>query len=126
MAEQELWEQPLIPVNAKAVVPLFAAAISPNLRRLVDVWLKQLNVDLGRRGPAFEKYINQLFQESIAESEHMKNAKVFPNGLKFSPAAGRSEQIDTVFVFDGLAPINSSKIFSASSVQCQLSSKALN
>lgn len=106
---QELWAQPLIPVSEKSLAPLFSAAIAPNLRRIIDVWLKQLDVDMSRRGPAFENHINEFIKSGIGSSAFLKNAMVLPKGLKFRPSNDREEQIDTVFAIDDLVIMGESK-----------------
>ena len=50
---QELWAQPLVPISIEGVSPMFAATTSPNLGRLVDIWMRQIGIDLGLRGTAF-------------------------------------------------------------------------
>lgn len=106
---QELWAQPLIQLSDKSLAPLFSAAISPNLRRIIDVWLKQLDVDMSRRGPAFENHINEYIETTINSSTFLKNARVLPKGMRFRPIGDREEQIDTVFVIDDLVIVGESK-----------------
>ncbi|MCL6712945.1 hypothetical protein M8R20_38845 [Pseudomonas sp. R2.Fl] len=97
-AEQEIWAQPLVPVGPETVVPVFAAVVSPNLRRLVDVWLRQAGVDLGRRGPAFEAHIRKLATDAIRGSKLLSPvAACITNDYTFRPAGGRDEQIDLIF-----------------------------
>jgi len=67
-AGQEIWAQPLVPVGPETVAPIFAAVVSPNLRRLVDVWMRQAGVDLGRRGTAFETHIRKVVMGSTPKS----------------------------------------------------------
>ena len=96
-ADQELWAQPLVPVSAEAVIPIFATLTSPNLRRLLDVWLKQLGVDLAKRGPAFERHVRQRLSEDMAASPLLGPlARCHPEGLRFTPAGGQEEEIDVV------------------------------
>lgn len=100
--EQELWTQPLIPLNSSSVSPIISAALSPNLSRMIDVWLQQLNVDLAKRGPLFENFVNHDIQSLITNSSHLQNAKSLPNGMTFSPKNDRKEQIDTVLIIGDL------------------------
>lgn len=95
---QELWSQPLIPVGPATVAPIFAAVISPNLRRLVDVWMRQADVDLARRGPLFEAHIRRIVKDAIRRSKTLSStaACVFED-YTFRPTGSRSEQIDLVF-----------------------------
>lgn len=106
---QELWAQPLVPISIEGVAPMFAATTSPNLRRLVDVWLRQLEVDLGRRGPAFEAYISSELSQVIKSSPLLANAQVVENGFTFRPPNGREEQIDAVLVIGDLVIIGEAK-----------------
>lgn len=98
MAEQEIWAQPLVPVGPETVAPIFAAVISPNLRRLVDVWMRQAGVDLGRRGPAFETHIRELVIDAIQRSKLLSPvAACITDDYTFRPAGSRDEQIDLIF-----------------------------
>ncbi|KRG54990.1 hypothetical protein ABB25_12990 [Stenotrophomonas koreensis] len=98
MAGQELWAQPLVPVGPDKVVPVFAAVASPNLRRLVDVWMRQTGVDLARRGPAFETHIQELVIDAIQSSEVLSPVAACITGdYTFRPSGSRDEQIDLIF-----------------------------
>lgn len=111
-SDQELWAQPLVPISKGAVTPLFATTTSPNLRRLVDVWLKQLNVDLGQRGPAFEKYICASIRRQIGCSPLLSGqSKCLEHGLKFTPSGDREEQIDVVIVIGNTVILGEAKCF---------------
>lgn len=97
-AGQEIWAQPLIPVGVSTVAPVFGAAIASNLRRLVDVWLRQLSFDLSLRGPAFEAHLRASVDASIAESEILSaRAWCLKEDYTFRPTLGREEQIDLIF-----------------------------
>ena len=98
MAGQEIWAQPLVPVGPDTVTPIFGAVVYPNLRRLVDVWMRQAGVDLARRGPAFESHIRKLVTEAIAKSKLLSPvAASFGDDYTFRSNNGRDEQIDLVF-----------------------------
>lgn len=98
MAEQEIWAQPLVPVGPDTVVPVFAAVASPNLRRLVDVWMRQAGVDLSRRGPAFEIHIQMLVIDAIRSSRLLSPvAACITGNYTFRPPGSRDEQIDLIF-----------------------------
>jgi hypothetical protein len=98
-AGQEIWAQPLVPVGPTTLAPVFAAVHSPNLRRLVDVWMRQAGIDLGQRGPAFETHVRVSVQESIASSKLLAGHAVCIEGdYTFKPTGGRDEQIDLIFV----------------------------
>jgi hypothetical protein len=96
---QEIWAQPLVPVGVGTVAPVFAAVATPNLRRLVDVWMRQAGIDLGSRGPAFEAHIRASAEESIASSKVLSgNAKCVSEQYMFRPPSAREEEIDLLFV----------------------------
>ncbi|TDR44024.1 hypothetical protein DFR29_106170 [Tahibacter aquaticus] len=97
-AKQEIWAQPLVPVGPETVTPVFAAVVSPNLRRLVDVWMNQAGIDLGKRGPAFEAHVRKLVIETIAKSKVLSPvAACIEKDYTFRPKHGREEQIDLIF-----------------------------
>lgn len=110
-ANQELWAQPLLPVSQDAVVPIFAAAISPNSNRLIDVWLNQLGVDLSLRGHAFESYIRAQLTSSMAESPICAYCHCLNEGLNFTPPGERSEEIDIVAAIGPVILIGEAKCF---------------
>jgi hypothetical protein len=111
-ADQELWAQPLVPVGEGTVVPLFAATSSPNLRRLVDVWLKQLGVDMGLRGPAFEAHVRSLLREQMRGSPLLSPVSMcLERELTFTPPGGREEEIDVVALVGDVLLIGEAKCF---------------
>jgi hypothetical protein len=96
---QEIWAQPLVPVGPATVSPVFGAVVSPNLRRLVDVWMRQVGVDLSSRGPAFEAHIRATVAETIVQSKVLAGyAASVKDDYTFRPSKGREEQIDLLFV----------------------------
>lgn len=98
VAGQEIWAQPLVPVGPGTVAPVFAAIESPNLRRLVDVWMRQAGVDLAKRGPAFEGHVRRLVGEAIEGSELLSSeSSCIEDDYTFRPDGSRDEQIDLVF-----------------------------
>lgn len=110
--EQEMWAQPLLPASESTVIPVFATTSSPNLRRLVDVWLRQLGVDLSLRGPAFESYIRGELAHYMASSPLLaRTSKCLGQGLNFTPPEGRSEEIDLVAVVGHIVLIGEAKCF---------------
>ena len=108
---QELWAQPLVPVSRDAVVPIFAAAISPNSNRLIDIWLNQLGVDLSLRGHAFESYIRAQLTSSMAKSPICAYCHCLSESLNFTPLGERSEEIDIVAVVGPVVLIGEAKCF---------------
>jgi len=96
---QEIWASPLVPVGLTTVAPVFAAVVSPNLRRLVDVWMRMADIDLSKRGPPFEQHLRETVQEAIASSKVLAGSAIsIKDDYTFKPAAGRAEQIDLLFV----------------------------
>lgn len=109
-AGQEIWAHPLVPVGLTTVAPVFAAVVSPNLRRLVDVWMRQVGIDLSKRGPAFEAHIRTNVQESIASSKVLAgHAVCIKDDYTFKPTGGRDEQIDLIFVIGSTVFLAESK-----------------
>nr|CBA30833.1 hypothetical protein Csp_C25530 [Curvibacter putative symbiont of Hydra magnipapillata] len=106
---QELWAQPLVPVGDNVLAPIFAVTSHPNLRRVVDVWLRQLNLDLGSRGLAFERELRARIQREIIRSPLLKEAKVLNTGLKFRPPDFREEEIDLVVIVGDLVILGEAK-----------------
>lgn len=107
---QELWAQPLVPVGQSTVVPFFATAQSPNLRRIVDIWLRQLGVDLSRRGPAFESHIRSALVESAASSPVFDGSvSCLESPLTFTPPGEREEEIDLVAVVGNILLVGEAK-----------------
>ena len=99
---QEIWTQPLVQISPDKVAPIFAASQSPNLRRIVDIWMKQLGIDLSRRGIAFEKYIRKNLSTSIKKSHYLSNAVVLPNSFKLKQKKITDEEIDLVIIINNL------------------------
>lgn len=95
---QELWTQPLVPVSDRSAAPIFPVTEHPNLLRIVDVWLRQLGVDMGKRGALFEAFARDEIGRKIGESELLKSAKVLSHALKFRPKKDAKEDIDIVIV----------------------------
>lgn len=96
---QEIWAQPLVPVGASTVAPVFGAAVVPNLRRLIDVWLRQLDFDLSLRGPAFEAHLRSSVQQAVTNSSVLSASTwCLTDDYTFKPTGGRKEQIDLLLV----------------------------
>jgi len=102
-SEQELWAQPLVRIAPDKVAPFFAALRSPNLRRICDVWMKQLGMDLALRGPAFEKFVQDQIARHLKESPILKDVtQVLEGKFTFRPKGARDEEIDAVAVIADL------------------------
>jgi hypothetical protein len=96
--EQELWSQPLVPVGPSTVAPVFPAVVNPNLRRLVDVWMRQSGMDLAKRGEAFEMHIRSVVKATIAESNVLAgHATSIAEDYSFTPPHQASVQFDLLF-----------------------------
>lgn len=109
-AGQEIWAQPLVPVGPETVAPVFAAVISPNLRRLIDVWMRQANVDLARRGPLFESHIRKVVADAIQRSRTLADAAAcILDDYNFRPPGSREEQIDLIFSIGNTVFVGESK-----------------
>jgi hypothetical protein len=107
-ATQELWAQPLVPASDAAVMPMFAA-LSAEPTRLIDVWLRQLGVDLSRRGPAFEEHVRAEIASLIEKSELATFANVLPKAMVLKPPSGRREELDVVLIVGSVAVIGEVK-----------------
>lgn len=94
--EQELWAQPFVPFSQTALGPVFGAAEHANLRRLVDVWMRQLEVDMGRRGPAFERHVRSTIARLVKDSILRESASCLAEAFVFRPTGARSEEMDLV------------------------------
>lgn len=95
---QELWAQPLVPVSDRAVSPLFGALHAPALRRVVDVWMRQLGFDMARRGPAFEQYVRNEVAHGIGHSSHLgRSARAVTLAMTFHAGSGQTHELDLVF-----------------------------
>lgn len=110
--DQELWAQPLLPVGRDVITPVFAVTNSPNLRRLVDVWLKQLGVDLGLRGHAFEAYIRSAIKNDMETSPLLSRiSSCLGTHLNFTPVGEREEEIDLVAIVGDVLIVGEAKCF---------------
>ena len=108
---QELWAQPLVPVSATGIAPLFAATQYPNLNRVIDVWLKQLGEEMSIRGSYFENHVRDAVTESIAESPLLGKSKVVDRSFTFYPPVGREEEVDLLFAVGNTLIVGEVKCF---------------
>ncbi|MDO8367013.1 MAG: hypothetical protein Q7T20_09465 [Saprospiraceae bacterium] len=106
---QELWAQPLVPVNEENLAPMFAATEGPNLRRIVDIWIRQLGVDMGIRGKAFEKHIRGAIKDDIKDSALLSSSVVLDHDFVLRPPEDRPEEIDLVIVIGNLVILGEAK-----------------
>ncbi|MPV55012.1 hypothetical protein GD416_00715 [Burkholderia sp. BE24] len=109
-AGQEIWDSPLVPVGSKVVAPIFAAIVNPNLRRLVDIWMRRGGIDLEVRGDPFEAHVRSKMVAAINASPVLAGKAVcIADNYVFSPSAGRSEQIDLIIVIGSTVLVGESK-----------------
>ena len=106
---QELWAQPLVPVSEDTLAPVFAAALHADPLRLVDVWLRQLGVDMGVRGAAFEANIRAELRDDIESSPLLDHSKVLDKSFVLRPKEDRDEEIDILFVIGNLVVVGEAK-----------------
>jgi len=106
---QELYSQPLVPVGEAVVSPCLAAIHSPNLRRLCDIWLRQLGVDLEKRGPAFEAHIRSQVRSMMASSPLLSKGVTLADAMHFDEPDERVEEIDLVAVIGELVILGEAK-----------------
>lgn len=96
-AGQQLWSQPLVPIADGAVTLVIGALISPNLGRLIDLWLRQAGVDLSVRGPAFETSVREELQQWIVRSPVANESAALDRAFTFKPPNSRQEELDVVW-----------------------------
>lgn len=110
LAGQEIWDSPLVPVGPSVVAPVFPAIVNPNLRRLVDVWMRRGGIDLEVRGKPFEAHVRARMVRAIEESPVL-SGKAFcvADDFTFTPSQGRSEQIDLIIVLGSTVLVGESK-----------------
>lgn len=97
--DREIWSQPLVPVGPSTVAPVFAAIFEPNLRRLVDIWMRQAGIDMSKRGEAFEAHIRAVVQQAISESKLLSgHATSISEDYTFTPSGQGGVQFDLLFI----------------------------
>jgi len=82
-ARQELWFNPIVPVEG-GVSLLAPALISPNLLRSIEEWLRVGGADLSERGPEFEDYVREL----LLHSNSLSNAYIHGQSITTDEAVG--------------------------------------
>jgi hypothetical protein len=109
-AGQEIWDSPLVPAGSSVVAPVFPAIVNPNLRRLVDVWMRRGGIDLEVRGKPFEAHIRAKMIRDIAESPVLSGrAFCIADDFTFTPSQGQSEQVDLIIVIGSTVLVGESK-----------------
>jgi hypothetical protein len=61
-----------------------------------------LNVDLARRGPAFEQHVRDEIAQALALHKKLPTAKVLQSSFRFRPPGDREEEIDVVLGLNNL------------------------
>lgn len=94
---QEVWFQPLVPHNDDLclVIPCIH---SVHLQRIVEGWMRQGGLDLGRRGPEFEKFCREDLAVSLKESPIRDSVQLLDKSVRFKPPTEREEEIDIVLI----------------------------
>lgn len=98
--KQQLWTQPLVSVGGSSKLYPVAATIvaPPNLRFVLELWMAQLGVDFGQKGPLFERHIRQELVEAASSSPLLRTvAKVVPIDFTFTCKDESFAQFDALF-----------------------------
>lgn len=107
---REIWAQPLVPVGPLTLAPVFAAVVSPNLRRLVDIWMRQAGIDLSKRGDPFEAHIRTTTREAIEKSKlSAGHAASIDEDYTFKPPGQVGVQFDLLFFIGATVILGESK-----------------
>lgn len=109
LPEQELWAQPLVAVAPRKLVPIFATVRWSNLRRTLDIWMKQLGLDLSNRGAAFEQHVRDELGQYTRESVVLKGAQALDSSFMFRPPDKREEELDVVVVLGNIVLLGEAK-----------------
>lgn len=99
-AGQQLWSQPLISTGRSTKLYPVAGAIvaSPEIRFIVELWMVQLDIDLGSRGVAFENYIRDCLRKAVTKSLKLsKICAVVPRDFTFRCEDESFGQMDVLF-----------------------------
>lgn len=91
----EIWTRPLIELDSKSLLPVFAGVLSCNLLRTVEHWLKYSGIDFSAKGELFEKAVQASLKRSLKNSAVIKDYYVYPKSISFS-CGNRTEELDIV------------------------------
>ena len=94
----DLWAQPLIAVSDDRVAPVLMTACNPQVRRIIDIWLARLGIEVREKGNAFEAHVRTVIGHAAAHSKHLSDTVVLPSEFKFRIDRKRIEEIDLVVV----------------------------
>jgi hypothetical protein len=91
----EIWTHPLIELDSQTVIPVFTAAISGNLLRTLEYWLKNSGIDFSDKGYLFEKTIRKSTELALKNSSKIKDYFVCPSSITFS-SNDQKEELDLI------------------------------
>jgi hypothetical protein len=94
---------------SESSLTLVFAALHAEPTRLLDVWLRQLGVDLARRGPSFEQHIRSELARMISASDLKLISAVTEKPFVFKPGTGRREEMDLVLRVGDVVVIGEAK-----------------
>jgi hypothetical protein len=106
---QDLWAQPLVQVSKDRVLPIMVAACSSEMRRVLDIWLAQLGINVTQKGHVFAAHVRTVVADTLCGSRTWCNARVLPADLKYMAGNGREVEIDLVIVIGSLVIVGESK-----------------
>lgn len=93
----DLWAEPLVPLNDEDVVLVHDAPVFASRRRLTDLWLKKLGINIGQRGTAFEGHVRQTLRKRCEVSPLNTLAYVHDAEFAFQAQDGE-EKVDLIAV----------------------------
>jgi len=102
------WIKPLIPLDREFFCFLVPSLIITNRIRLIESWMREGGLDLGKRGNAFEDYVQQEICKYSKASKHMSNTFVSLKSIRLS-IADQEEQIDFIWIIGSLILIGEIK-----------------
>ncbi|RON55974.1 hypothetical protein [Pseudomonas frederiksbergensis] len=112
--KNELWTQPLLSLDNEKLLVLYTPLLWGTTQRNVNIWLRQIGVNLDVRGYSFEKYLRSLIERQI-ENSPLKSSVKFCNGnFKFNLPGGadlKYEEIDFVLLLGGILLVGEIKCF---------------
>lgn len=99
--KDDIWLRPLIP-NGDNFLVVVPAATVPNLERSLGHWLKQSGLEESDRGPAFEKFIRQTVRDAMHNGRFAGRLHVAESTQIRLGNSGQVEEIDLLFLLDGV------------------------
>jgi hypothetical protein len=89
--KHEFWNRPFVKLDDATVIPILGAISSADSLRVAEVWMKEGGLDLGERGPLFEKEARERLMFAASGSKILKSAGVHSTSLEIG-----GEQIDII------------------------------